>query len=139
MIEPFKVQVRFSDLDVLGHVNNSVYLTYFESARVYYFKHFLGTDWDWATDSVVLVKNEVEYMRPILLHDVPEVEIFTAHIGSKSFSFGYIIRVNGVIYSKGMSTLVAYDVDTQSTVHIKPSMLEVLEKLKKTPTGESQA
>ena len=132
MIEPFKVQVRFSDLDILGHVNNSVYLTYFELARVYYFKYLLGTDWDWATDSVVLVKNEVEYIRPILLHDVPEVEVYTAHIGSKSFTFAYNIRVNNVLYSKGVSTLVAYDVKTQSTVPIKPSMLEVLHKLKKT-------
>lgn len=131
MIEPFKVQVRFSDLDVLGHVNNSVYLTYFESARVYYFKHLLDEEWSWETDSVVLVKNEVEYIRPILLHDVPEIEIITAHIGSKSFTFAYNIRVNDVLYSKGASTLVAYDVPTQSTIQIKPIMLEVLEKLKK--------
>ncbi len=131
MIEPFKVQVRFSDLDVLGHVNNSVYLTYFESARVYYFKHLLDEDWSWETDSVVLVKNEVEYIRPILLHDIPEVEIYTAHIGGKSFTFGYNIRVNGTLHSKGSSTLVAYDVNTQTTVQIKASMLEVLEKLKK--------
>lgn len=131
MIEPFKVHVRFSDLDVLGHVNNSVYLTYFESARVYYFKHLLNEDWSWKTDSVVLVKNEVEYFRPILLHDVPEIEIYTAHIGSKSFTFGYNVHVNDVLCSKGTSTLVAYDVETQSTVQIKPSMLEVLGKLKK--------
>ena len=137
MIEPFKVQVRFSDLDVLGHVNNSVYLTYFESARVYYFKHLLGTDWDWATDSVVLVKNEVEYMRPILLHDVPEVEVYTVRIGSKSFTFGYTIRVNDVVHSKGMSTLVAYDVATQRTIQIKPDMLDVLEKLKKVDQSAS--
>ena len=131
MIEPFKVQVRFSDLDVLGHVNNSVYLTYFESARVYYFKELLDEDWNWETDSIVLVKNEVEYIRPILLHDVPEIEISTAHIGSKSFTFAYEIRVKGELHSKGLSTLVAYDVHTRSTVAINPTMLEVLEKLKK--------
>ena len=136
MIEPFKVQVRFADLDVLGHVNNSVYLTYFESARVHYFKHLLGTDWDWTKDSVVLVKNEVEYMRPILLHDVPEIEIYTEHIGSKSFTFGYYIRVNNELYSKGRSTLVAYDAMTQQTVEIKPNMLEVLQKLYKKSSEE---
>lgn len=131
MIEPFKVQVRFSDLDVLGHVTNSVYLSYFEAARVYYFKHLLNKEWDWSTDSVLVVKSEVEYIRPILLHDGPEVEIYTQHIGSKSFAFGYNIRVNDVIYSKGSSTLVAFDVSEKSTVPIKPEMLEVLEKLKK--------
>ncbi len=133
MIEPFKVQVRFSDLDVLGHVNNSVYLTYFESARVYYFQQLLDTSWDWETDSVVLVKNEVEYIRPIFLHDVPEVEVSTVHVGSKSFTFAYHIRVNDVLCSKGSSTLVAFDAKSHSTVLIKPEMLEVLEKLKRKP------
>jgi acyl-CoA thioester hydrolase len=131
MIEPFKVQVRFADLDVLGHVNNSVYLTYFEAARVYYFKHLLQTDWDWQTDSVVLVKNEVEYVRPIFLHDVPEIELSTAHVGTKSFTFRYEIRVNGELCSQGSSTLVAYDVKSGSTVEIKPEMRRVLEQLKR--------
>ncbi len=131
MIEPFKVQVRFADLDVLGHVNNSVYLTYFEAARVYYFKHLLQSDWDWQTDSVVLVKNEVEYLRPIFLHDVPEIEISTAHVGTKSFTFHYDIRVKGVQCSKGSSTLVAFDAKTGSTTEIKPEMRTVLEQLKK--------
>jgi acyl-CoA thioesterase FadM len=38
--DPFKlsipIQVRFSDLDALGHVNNVTYFTYFEIARVKY-------------------------------------------------------------------------------------------------------
>ncbi len=131
MIEPFKVQVRFSDLDVLGHVNNSVYLTYFESARVHYFKHLLGTDWDWTKDSVVLVKNEVEYIRPVLLHDAPEIEVYTKHIGTKSYTFGYNVRVRGNLHSTGSSTLVAYDVHTQKTTEIKPEMIEALRKLEK--------
>lgn len=136
MIEPFKVQVRFADLDVLGHVNNSVYLTYFESARVHYFKHLLGTDWDWTKDSVVLVKNEVEYIRPVLLHDVPEIEVYTKHIGTKSYTFGYYVRVNGKLHSTGSSTLVAYDVNTQKTTEIKPEMIDVLRKLEKESSEE---
>jgi acyl-CoA thioester hydrolase len=131
MIEPFKVQVRFSDLDVLGHVTNSVYLSYFEAARVYYFKHLLNKEWNWSTDSVLVVKSEVEYVQPILLNDEPHVEIYTKHIGTKSFTFGYNIRVNNVVYSRGASTLVAFDIAKQRTVPIKPEMLEVLEKLKK--------
>ena len=47
MIAPLKIQVRFSDLDILGHVNNVTYLSYFEMARVYYFKELVGTKWDW--------------------------------------------------------------------------------------------
>ncbi|MEY4596431.1 MAG: Thioesterase-like superfamily, partial [Bacteroidota bacterium] len=35
MIEPAKIQVRITDVDILGHVNNAIYLTYFEIARVH--------------------------------------------------------------------------------------------------------
>ena len=47
MIQPANIQVRFSDLDVLGHVNNTIYFSYFELARVHYFRELLGIDWDW--------------------------------------------------------------------------------------------
>ena len=78
-----KIQVRFSDLDIMGHVNNSVYLSYFEYARVHYFGQLLGTDWNWKTDGVLLVRNEVEYLRPVLLNDTPEVTVYTEEIGTK--------------------------------------------------------
>lgn len=45
MIKPVEIQVRFADLDVMGHVNNSVYLSYFEMARVHYFGELLGYNW----------------------------------------------------------------------------------------------
>ncbi|MBP6731369.1 MAG: thioesterase family protein, partial [Chitinophagales bacterium] len=32
-----KLDIRWSDMDEMRHVNNAVYLTYFEQARVYYF------------------------------------------------------------------------------------------------------
>ena len=35
----YPVQIRFRDLDPLAHVNNTVYFTYFEEARSYYFDH----------------------------------------------------------------------------------------------------
>ena len=38
---PFEVQVRFSDIDLLGHVNNVAYFNYFEMARIHYFHPLL--------------------------------------------------------------------------------------------------
>ena len=36
-IKPAEIQVRFADIDVLGHVNNAIYLSYFEMTSVHYF------------------------------------------------------------------------------------------------------
>jgi acyl-CoA thioester hydrolase len=129
MIQPFKIQVRFSDLDVLGHVNNTIHLSYFEMARIHYFKELLGQNWDWHSFGMVLVKNEVEYLKSILLFDEPEVIIFTEHIGTKSFTIGYEIFVRNEIYIKGRSVQVSYDAKTQKTIEIPQTMRSALEQL----------
>lgn len=131
MIPPARIHVRFSDLDVLGHVNNSIYLSYFEMTRVHYFAHLLGKNWDWQKDGVVLVKNEVEYLKPVLLHDNPEVTMVTEHLGNKSFTLSYQLMVGDVIHSKGNSTLVCFDSSIGKTVEIPEKMREGLARLKR--------
>jgi acyl-CoA thioester hydrolase len=131
MITPAKIQVRFTDLDVLGHVNNNVYLSYFEMARVHYFRELLGEDWDWKRHTVVLVRNEVEYIKPVLLEHKPEVVMFAEEIGNKSFSLGYELLVNGTVFAKGRSVLVAYDGIDQVSMPIHDKIRTALEKLKK--------
>ena len=131
MIEPARIHIRFSDLDVLGHVNNSIYLCYFEIARVHYFGYLLGKEWDWKKDGVILVKNEVEYIKPVLLHDEANVHVFLENIGTKSFTLSYELRVNDVLHTKGASTLVCFDSTINETIPIPSVMLDALHKLKK--------
>lgn len=131
MNQTVKIQVRFSDLDVMGHVNNAVYLSYFEMARLAYFTPLMGKDWDWKEFGVLLRKNEVEYFLPILLHDEPEISIYTINISTKSFTLGYEILVNNKIYTTGNSVLVCYDSIRNQTIEIPGKMRSVLELMKK--------
>ena len=131
MEQPIKIQVRFSDLDTLGHVNNAVYLSYFEMARIAYFTPLLGEKWDWKKFGIILRKNEVEYFSPVLLHQIPEITIFTMEIRTKSFTLGYELRVNGEVYTTGSSVLVGYDSVTEKTIEIPEKMKIVLESLKR--------
>ena len=109
MIEPARIHVRYADLDVLGHVNNSIYLSYFEVARVHYFGEILGLDWDWNTNGVILVRNNVEYHKPVHLNDKPYVRLSVDEIGSKSFKLSYELSVNNEVCTTGGSTLVCFD------------------------------
>jgi len=129
MISPAKIQVRFADLDVLGHVNNSVYFSYFEMTRVHYFQELLGKKWDWSKFGVILVRNEIDYKRSVLLYDEPEIHMFTEFIGSKSFGFRYELKVNDEIYAEGKSVMVCFDATTQSTIPVPETMRLALEKL----------
>ena len=131
MIPPLKLQIRFADLDILGHVNNSIYLTYFELARLHYFRFLVGDHWDWKKDGMVLVKNEVEYLKPVLVTDNPEIELMLANIGTKSFTLYYELTVKGVLYTKGISVQVCYDSISGQSIPIPRQMLEALNKLKK--------
>lgn len=130
MIAPARIHVRFSDLDVLGHVNNSIYLSYFEIARVHYFAELLGKEWDWTNNGVILVKNEVEYHKPILLHDEPYVHVSLEHIGEKSFTLSYQIKVGETTQTTGKSILVCFDATKHATIPIDPVMKEALLQLK---------
>ncbi|MCR9173585.1 MAG: acyl-CoA thioesterase [bacterium] len=128
-MKPARIHVRFSDLDVLGHVNNSIYLSYFEIARVHYFAQLLGTEWDWSKNGVILVKNEVEYHKPILLHDAPLVHMYLDHIGEKSFTLSYEIKVGDTLHTTGKSVLVCFDSSKHATIPIDPVMKEALNQL----------
>ena len=128
MIEPSKIYVRFSDIDVMGHVNNAVYLNYFESARMDFFNELLGKDWDWINNGIILLKNEIEYLQPVVLHDEPKIYLSVEKLGTKSFVLGYQLVVNKKLYTRGTSTLVCFD-------YTKKISIEIPENLRAKLTG----
>jgi acyl-CoA thioester hydrolase len=130
MIDSYRLQVRFSDCDMMQHVNNAVYLNYFEEARIHYFRHLLGADWDWKKNGILLRKNELEYLRPVFLHDPVEIELFLRHLGDKSFSLAYEVRVLGELRTIGSSVLVCYDSVNKCSITIPTRMRESLGRLK---------
>tara|TARA_B100000508_G_C11465884_1_gene282543 strand:+ start:27561 stop:27956 length:396 start_codon:yes stop_codon:yes gene_type:complete len=131
MIEPAKIQVRFRDCDLMGHVNNAVYLSYFEQARMHYFEQLIGADWDYKKDGILLVKNEVTYLKPVLLHDIPKITLHLKELGNKSVTFGYELYVGDELRCTGSSKLVCFDFTTQQTVEVYPAMREAFQKLEK--------
>ncbi len=131
MNQGIKIQVRFSDIDVMGHVNNAVYLSYFEYARVQYFARLLGTTWDWNKNGVLLVRNEVDYLRPVLLTDVPEIFIYVDAIGAKSFTLSYEVKVKDVLVTTGKSVMVSFDSTKNVSIEVPAEMRELLIAMKK--------
>ena len=131
MIKPVEIQIRFSDVDVMGHVNNAVYLSYFEYTRLYYFEELVGPQWNWIEQGILLVKNEVEYLKPLLLKDKATIEMSIGAIGNKSFTFHYELRVNDLVYTKALSTLVCYNSKESKTISIPEKMKHSFSQLKK--------
>ncbi len=85
-VSKLKVQVRLNDLDSMGHVNNAVYLTYFEMGRVDFFNRFFE-GLDPSNAGFVLVHSEVDYRKPIFLDSKVEVVTRITKLGNTSFTF----------------------------------------------------
>lgn len=76
------IEVRFGDLDALGHVNNALYLTYDEVGRTHYLRR-LGAKIDGG--NFIMAHAEVDYLKPVLMHQTVEIELRVTHVGNKSF------------------------------------------------------
>lgn len=130
-IEPVKIQIRYADLDALGHVNNSNYLTYFEIARVHYFNELLGKDWDWRNKGMILANSSLEFLKPLLIQHEAEVKISTLSVGTKSFELYYEISVDEVVFCSGKSVIVAFNSLRNETIPIPSVMREGLLRLQR--------
>ncbi len=84
------LQVRYRDLDTLGHVNNAVYLSYLELARVHYITRRVGPIEPTAY-SFVIARVEVDFLAPLHLDDAPAVGLKPLRVGRSSFTFGYCL------------------------------------------------
>ena len=116
------IQIRFKDIDALGHVNNANHATYFELARVAYFDDIIGLDVDWNKAGFILARIEIDYKQPILLKDQIVVETSCSRIGSKSFDLTHrIIKTeNGVetLLASGLSVAVVYSYAEKKAVAV---------------------
>ncbi len=82
------VRMRWSDCDMLGHVNNATYLTYAEQARTEYCEKL---DWDWQKHGLILAKAELHFKKPLLYTDNPIIYVRISKLGNKSFDMEHII------------------------------------------------
>ena len=105
------LQIRFADIDAFGHVNNAVYLTYFEIARSSYWTEVV--QWDWETMGIIIGRAEINFIKPINLNDQVLAYVRTSRIGNSSFDLEYVlVKVNnGVeeICTTGSTVCIAFD------------------------------
>jgi acyl-CoA thioester hydrolase len=116
--------VRFRDLDGMGHVNNAVFLTYMESARIAYLAaHGAGNN---PLQHLILARMEVDFRSPIALGEQVEVGVRPARLGTKSFELEYEVRADGRLAAEARSVLVGYDYRRGESVEIPAEWREWL-------------
>ncbi len=126
-----EIQIRFSDCDMMQHVNNAKYLEYFELSRINFFTQQLP-NWNWTEKGIILAKNTIEYKQPVFLTDRCEIEVNCIKIGKSSFTLSYhlyaIQNSDKILKSFGESVLVCYDFITNKSTDIYKELKDVLQK-----------
>ncbi len=113
MSEAFElpVDVRFRDLDAMGHVNNAVFFTYFEEGRkVFFFR--ISESTDLSAFPFILARVSCDYLKPVKLHNRLSLEMRVKEMGNKSFTLAYALRDRddpSVLYARGESVQVCFD------------------------------
>ena len=81
----YPLQIRFNDIDTLGHVNNSVYFTFYDLGKSRYFEAVKKCSIDWRRADVVIANINADFLSPIYPNEDIAVETCTLEIGNRSF------------------------------------------------------
>lgn len=121
----YKIQIRFKDVDSMGHVNNANHFTYFELARVHYFNEIISEPINWSKQGIILARMEIDYKMPILLNDDIWVYSRVSRLGTKSFEVEYaIIKIESekeIVMAVGKSVQVCFDYEKNATIAVPDS------------------
>ncbi len=99
------IQLRYSDFDMLGHLNSAQYVTFLELGRLLYFQQI---KWNLKNISNVVASFKIDYLNQVIPLNEIEVHIRVSSLGNKSFKMEYLMASpdEAIIYAKAESTQV---------------------------------
>ena len=104
--------VRWSDMDVYGHVNNARILTLYEEARVdLMFKGARERGLTSFEAGIVISRHEVDYLRPVDYGDPVRIEMWIEEIRPSRFTVAYELFDGGAVASRARSVCVPFDLE----------------------------
>jgi len=116
------IEIRFADLDAYGHVNNALFFTYLETARIKLFQQHFGAFLDNELTFLV-IRAECDYRLPIKLNDPLQITVWADQVRHSSFTFGYRLHNgSGTTFAEAKTVMVCYDPKIKKPVAIPPEI-----------------
>lgn len=128
------IQIRFSDVDVIGHVNNIIYFAYYDTGKAAFMAELLGRKVTWDEVDTVVANVDCAFMAPIFYGENIEVLTTCNFIHDKSFKLLQMIRNvdTGEVKSMCETIMVSFDPKTQKSAPLskewRDKLTEVIEK-----------
>ncbi|HOE70046.1 MAG TPA: thioesterase family protein [Brevefilum sp.] len=133
------INVRFADLDPQAHVNNTIYLTYLESARLGYYQQAGIWSPNRAMHTGMFVAHiDIDYLAPIFFGQALRVGLRMTRLGNKSFTLTFQIETTPEHnpLARGTCVMVTYDPQTGKSIPLPDDWREKMTQFEE-QNGES--
>jgi len=121
--------IRWADMDMLGHVNNTVYFRYFEQTRIEWLYGLKAHDEPFAAAGPVIVNASCTFHEPLVYPGEVEVRMSLGDPGRSSVGSYYEIWMNGRRYAEGAAKIVWVDLASGRSVPLPESVAAPLRAL----------
>lgn len=121
------IQLRFNDVDKFGHVNNTVYFSFYDLGKTEYFASVCpGVDWE--KTGIVVVHIEADFVKQIFASDQIAVQTAVSQIGTKSFHLIQRVIDTNTHEVKCIcrSVMVAFDLEKHASMPMTPEWIEAI-------------
>ncbi len=120
------INIRFRDLDALGHVNNATYFTYMEQARIGFRNRVVPEISGKLEFYSVVAENYLRYKKPIVFEDKIVARCFLSHVREKSYRFNCIFLnpETGEEKARGYSVMVGFNYKAGRVAPLNPAFME---------------
>jgi acyl-CoA thioester hydrolase len=124
-------RVRFGDLDAMRHLNNVVFLRYFETARIAYLQELVPThdpaNPERDTFGLIFAECHINYRSPVLFDEEVAVACTIGTVRRSSFRVEFEMRVGARLVAEGYGVLVGFDYAQQAAAQLPDDLRERLE------------
>lgn len=124
------LQIRFNDIDMLGHLNNGVYLNFMDLGKINYFNDVMGRKLDMHDISLAVVNINVNFYAPTFI--TCRISVFTAvtHISKHSLTLDQRIidTVTGEVKCQASTIMAGYNIKTATSEPINTEWREAIER-----------
>jgi acyl-CoA thioester hydrolase len=121
------VEVRWRDLDPMGHVNNAVYFSYLEQARTHYLQELGVVPDDPFAIGIILAEASCQFKAPLALKERVTIYARVSELRNSSFTFEYQMKGDGGrLAATARSVQVCYDYKAQRSIPIPDRWREII-------------
>jgi len=123
-------RVRFGDLDAMRHLNNVVFLRYFETARIAYIRSLMPghnpSNPETERWGLIFAECHINYRTPVYFDEEVAVECSVGEVRRSAFQVNFAMRVGERVAAEGYGWLVGFDYESEKAAPLPESLKAAL-------------